>query len=505
MEKDKVLLVKYYRLSLEDQNAGESNSIGNQRKLIEDYVKRESCLRNMPSLELADDGYTGTNFRRPGIRKFFELLKGNKVACLIVKDFSRFTRDYIELGNYAEQVFPFMGVRFISVNDGYDSEIQSSIACLEIPFKGILNDLYSKDNSIKVKTAKRQMIKDGRLCSGSYPFGYQKVKRGEDGWKETPYRIDEEAAEAVRIIFQMALEGRKNIEIARILNEKGYLTPGMAKRKNGDFGYGLKDGEISIWDSVKVLRILRDERYTGTLITGRYQSMGTGSGKVKEKPEEMWVRRENRIPVIISKEDFELVQKMKPIYKRGKYRKDHHRLYRKIRCGCCGRFLYIKPSDSKEQDNLFFCKQTHLRSDSGCFCGYIRERDILELILKIINMQIKLSEKIKTGFVKRSEQKIHADDKQMTELYLNQLEKAQNYRLYRMGKLSKEEFLKKKDNLQREINQDEQKTERNHEMMEKMENGCEIQKLSREMIETLIETIWVYDGERVKIRLNYRV
>lgn len=445
MEKDSRLLVKYYRLSLEDQKMGESNSIVNQRKLVEDYVIKREDLYTMPCLELTDDGYTGTNFNRPGIKQFFSLLKADKVACLVVKDFSRFTREYIELGNYAEQIFPFMGVRFISINDEYDSAVQNMDSSLEIPFKGILNELYSRDISMKVRAAKGQLMKDGKLCSGSYPFGYRKAEMRKNRKDEMPYSVDEEAAEVVKFIFGMALEGKKNIEIARALNEKGCLTPAMAKRKNGDFGYGLPDGKISIWDSSKVLKILRDERYTGTLIAGRYQGMGMGSRTVIEKPRHLWICRENKIPVIISRQDFDRVWQIRPVRKRGMYKREHHLLYRKIRCGCCGHFLYVKFSE-RENESSFFCKQPHLKSESKCFRGYIKEKEVLNLLLTLINLQAELS-------VRFSEN---------CEFIPVQSENKREYCLKRL----------------------------------------EIQDLDRVMIEKWVKAIWVYDVNRVNIELG---
>lgn len=538
MKRESRLLVKYYRLSLEDPGSEESNSIVNQRRLVEDYVTEREDLWEMPGLELVDDGYTGTNFNRPGIKRFFTLLRADKVACLVVKDFSRFTRDYIELGNYAEQIFPFMGVRFVSVNDGYDSAVFREDSGLEVPFKGILNELYSRDISMKVKAAKGQLMKEGKLCSGSYPFGYRKEGAERCRQDETPYFVDEEAAEVVRAIFRMALEGKKNIEIARALNEKGCLAPAMTKRKNGGFGYGLQDGEVSIWDSSKVLKILRDERYTGTLIVGRYQGLGLGSGKVAEKAEHLWVRRENRIPVIISRENFERVQQTRPIRKRGSYRKEHHLLYRKIRCGCCGRFLYIKFSEG-ESGNSFFCKQPHLQPKSACFRGYVKEKEVLHLLLTLINLQMGWSEKQKEGIKrdsrKESKTEDKNDEKQIIGVYLEKLEyeiakkkeeKAQDYCAFKHGKISREDFLERKAALQRAIEQYEQEWE-NINKMEKdvcgvLENhGClagqreengsiclerskrlEIQELDRAMIEKWVKMIWVYDVDRVKIELN---
>ncbi len=518
MKREERLLVKYYRLSMEDEADGESNSIRNQRKLIEDYVEEREDLRELTSLELSDDGYTGTNFNRPGIKRFLDLLKKNQVACLVVKDFSRFTRDYIELGNYAEQIFPFMDVRFISVNDRYDSSFQSSHDGLEIPFKGILNDLYSKDISTKVKAAKRQMIKNGKLCSGSYPFGYRKRERGEIERDGIPYGIDEEAAKVVRLIFHLALQGKKNIEIARVLNEQGCLTPGMAKRKNGSFGYGLKEGERSVWDSTKVLNILRDERYAGTLIIGRYQGKGVGRGKVEEAPEHMWFRKEMGMPAIILREDFERVQSLRPRGKRGTYKKEHHILYRKVRCANCGHFLYYKPSEYGAQYHSFFCKQPHLSPDSKCFRGHIKEWEILEALLNMIRVQVRLAETIKA----ESKRKGKGEERRQAGKRLERLEreierkkglKAQCYSEYKHGELTKEEFLRKKGSIQDEIQVCQQETQIIRESMEDMEEDKKELveryggykddiKLDREMVERFVKVIWVYDVGRVKIELK---
>lgn len=511
-------LVKYYRLSLEDRNSGESDSIVNQRSLIEEYIKEHADLRDMESVELSDDGYTGTNFNRPGIKKLFEMLRKNQIGCVIVKDFSRFSRDYIELGNYVEQVFPFMEVRFIAINDNYDSLLNNQGNGLDIPFKGILNDLYSKDISMKVKAAKRQMIKNGRLCSGSYPFGYQKVEKGQKGQGNMPYMIDEDAAEIVRYIFKLALEGKKNIEIARILNEKKYPTRGSYKRLKGGFGYGLEESRESIWDSSKVLDILRDERYKGTLILGRYQSAGVGSGKVMVAPEESWFRKDNAIPAIISEEDFDAVQAMHPYKERGKYSKEHHLLYRKVRCGCCGRYLYFKPSESGEQYHSFFCKQSHLNRESKCFKAHIKEKDILEMLLCLIQKQVELAGEIKRNTRKQTGTENSRIERQLKnlekEIEVRQAAKAQNYMEYKDGGITKEEFLERKGEIQKEIAEKENQAETlrktkgeivdgESEFVEILSGYKKIEKIDRGIIEELVDTVWVYDVGRVKVEWKF--
>lgn len=451
-EEDKIL-VKYYRLSLEEKEKGESGSIANQRRLVEDYLAKCVDLAAMTALELSDDGYTGMNFKRPGIERFFRLLRENRVGCLVVKDFSRFTRDYVELGNYAEQVFPFMGVRFISVNDRYDSrEVKDEDSWL-IPFKGILNNLYSRDISSKVRTAKRQMIKEGKPCSGSYPFGYRKTGKGGSEQGGMFFETDEKAAQVVRLIFRLALGGKKNREIARILNWIAIPTPAVYKQENGGFGYGLKEGKASLWDSPKILAVLRDERYTGIWIGGRHQSGGVGSGRTKEAPEDMWIRKAEGMPGIIAKEDFERVQVMRPIHRRGKYKTKHHLLYRKVKCGNCGRSLYIRRSDGRTGLIFFFCQQPRLLPGSSCFCGYVKEEDILTVIYAIIAMGHRLAgdkENKEEGQGKnvrdRESRKVLQQMRVLEREIIWEKElNARDYLGYRTGKLTEEEFQKKRN------------------------------------------------------------
>lgn len=507
---DSGLLVKYYRLSLEDDNDGESGSIGNQRKIIEDYVKGDLELAVMQNREFVDDGYTGANFNRPGIQQVLELLRQNQVACIVVKDFSRFTRDYIELGSYLEQILPFMEVRFISVNDGYDSRDGIRARGMEIPFRGLLNNLYSQDLSVKVRAAKRQQIKQGKLCSGSYPFGYRKNKN-----REPIYCIDEPAAETIRLIFNLAVQGKKNIEIARTLNERKLPTPAVYKRQNGGTAYGLGEGKSSNWDSQKILLILRDERYQGTLIIGRYQSAGVGSGKVIEAPKHMWYRKEQAIPAIVSAEEFAKVQGLRSYQKRGSYNKEHHILYRKVKCGCCGRYLYFKPSESGVQYNRFFCKQSHLDLNSKCFRGYIKEKEILDTLLVLLRKQTAVYHDEKKAAVKsrrdnEDKKKLVLLEREMKCLKAKRLE---DYQQYQERIISKAEFLAGKAEVWKKMEYVESEISKIKRAMT-MEQAADIQaaslcrrgwieKLDRGLIEMLVDTVWIYDGDRIKVDLKF--
>ena len=167
-------IAAYLRLSKEDEDMrDESNSISSQRMMIREYVRKH--FENFSWSEFSDDGYSGTNFRRPGVTDLLEQVKSGRIDCVIVKDFSRFSRDYIELGSYLDQIFPFLGVRFISLNDYYDSEKQKgSTADLGISFRGLMYDLYSRDLSMKVKASLHTRKEQGQYAMGNVPFGYER-------------------------------------------------------------------------------------------------------------------------------------------------------------------------------------------------------------------------------------------------------------------------------------------------------------------------------------------
>lgn len=218
----------YIRLSLADEDTGygsksESDSISNQRMLINRYLDESPTLSQCPRLEFADDGYTGTNFQRPQFTAMMEKVKRGEINLICVKDFSRFSRDYIETGNYLECTFPFMGVRFISINDGYDSEdYKGTTGGLEVVMRSIIYAAYSKDLSVKTTSAKVQMMKQGKYVGGYAPYGYVLHPTIRNKLK-----LDPEAANIVRRIFDEALLGRNTSQIALGLNDDNTTTPGQ--------------------------------------------------------------------------------------------------------------------------------------------------------------------------------------------------------------------------------------------------------------------------------------
>lgn len=244
-------LAIYLRLSLEDtDDKDESNSISSQRAMLHAYIRSDGELREKEVLEFCDDGYSGTSMERPGMQRLLKEVKDNQIGCVIVKDMSRFSRDYIELGTYMNQIFPFMGVRFIAVNDHYDSRGHAgSTTPIDTAFQTLLYDLYSKDISVKVKASVENKCGNGEYVFGQVPFGYEKSRE----LKNTVV-VNEKEAEIVRCIFALALDGNGSTQIARILNEKGIPTKTQMRHPER----AGKSGRMQAWDNVSVRAVLNN-------------------------------------------------------------------------------------------------------------------------------------------------------------------------------------------------------------------------------------------------------
>ncbi len=308
------LIAIYLRLSKEDskdkaaRQKGESNSIAMQRSLLKRYI--EEMFTDYEIIEFCDDGYTGTNFDRPGIQEMLKKIKSGEIDCVIVKDFSRFARDYIELGSYLEQIFPFLGVRFISVNDGYDSaDVQDGIAGMDVNFKNLLYDLYSRDLSDKVRSSLAIRKEKGQYVSANSPFGYEK-----DPADRHALIIAEDEAEVVRKIFFLTLEGNTSVEIAKLFNEAGIRTPIEFKIEKGKTSRVPK-GKRFLWNGSTICQILRNEIYIGNIVQKKYTKDFVG-GKNRMNPREEWLVAYGHHEPIIDREVFDKVQERRKSGKR---------------------------------------------------------------------------------------------------------------------------------------------------------------------------------------------
>ena len=300
----------YVRLSKEDGDAkdakkAESNSISNQKSLILNFLKDKEDIEVVS--ERVDDGYSGSNFERPAFKLMLEDIKKGIVDCVIVKDLSRFGREYIDSGRYIERLFPALGVRFIAINDNYDSLNGKEQADeIIIPFKNLINDAYCRDISVKIRSHLEVKRKNGEFIGSFAPYGYQKSENDRNS-----LIIDPIAAGIVKDIFRMKLHGLSQDAIANRLNDMGVLSPMEYKSATGsNYQTSFKTSDKAVWSSVTVRRILENELYIGNLVQGRQTTPNHKVKKTILKPEKDWVRIEKNHEAIISDRDFSIVQRL---------------------------------------------------------------------------------------------------------------------------------------------------------------------------------------------------
>jgi site-specific DNA recombinase len=262
------MLALYMRLSAADGDLdgakAESNSIVNQRRILHDFVKGAPDLAAQEVEEFIDDGFSGSNFERPEVQRMLEACRSGRVDTVIVKDLSRFAREFIDAGTYIEQIFPFLRVRFISVGEGYDSlHADMDRAAPDLAIRNIANAAYCRDTSIRIQSTLHTKYRRGLRPRAVPPFGYMVNPNGEEGLAP-----DERFAPTVRRIFELAATGAGSEEVARKLNEEGFDKPGVAYRKAGLYGFDKRPDPVTIkWDAVGVQKILKDPVYKGTLVT----------------------------------------------------------------------------------------------------------------------------------------------------------------------------------------------------------------------------------------------
>ncbi|MCM1560551.1 MAG: recombinase family protein [Butyrivibrio sp.] len=295
----------YVRLSKEDGDKEESDSIVNQRELIRAFLADKPDIEIR--MEYADDGYSGVNFDRPDFRRMVKEIEAGRIDCVVVKDLSRFGRNFVEAGRYIDQIFPALGVRFIAVNDGFDSaKGRTSSDRILVPFKNLINDAYCRDISVKVRSQLEAKRKKGDFIGSFAVYGY--LKDPEDRHRLV---VDEYAAGVVRDIFKWKLEGASQQRIADRLNDRGILSPMEYKRFCGmRYQSGFQVNAKAKWTAVTVGRILRNELYVGTMVQGKRTTPNHKVKKTILKPSEEWVRVEGSHEPIIDREDFQAVGRL---------------------------------------------------------------------------------------------------------------------------------------------------------------------------------------------------
>lgn len=499
-------VAKYLRISDDDEDIGdrktESDSIGNQRKVLDTYIKNHPELSQYPLKEFLDDGFSGVNFRRPGIQELLKEVKENQIACVVVKDLSRFGRNYIEVGDYIEQIFPFMGVRFISVSDHYDSFLRP--AGLEIGFKSLIHDLYSRDLSRKVKVVKQLYQKQGRYSGGDVPYGYRR-----NSGEGSIYVPDPEAADTVRMIFKIAAEGMPPVKIAELLSKEAVLTPGMYKNQTIQQNYILRNPKCTLWTPAQVREILQNEVYLGTYICNK--STSVRPREMKRNDRSRYLKFENDHEPLVEEELFQAAQAViRTRGKRGTYNREKkpHALKGKVKCGYCGYGMLQRG----RRVNIYYCHMgnicgSHIRIPTGKL-----EESVLTAWRKLAETQQSKErskkEQVAFGFSQCREEKrrleMKADYCKTSRLNL--------YARWKQGQITKEEYLARRDELSK------QETVFRNELdalqayrtdntfgqfrgLAKMEAGTtyDIQVLTKELADDFIERVEVYGEDRIEI------
>ncbi|MBS6195812.1 MAG: recombinase family protein [Clostridiales bacterium] len=488
----------YMRLSKEDDRfKEESNSIAMQRMLLQKYAADH--FSDYDLMEFCDDGYTGTNFNRPGVQSMLEKVRDSQIDCIIVKDFSRFARDYIELGSYLEQIFAFMGVRFISVNDCYDSKAyQGSIADIDINFRNLLYDLYSKDLSGKVRASLAVRKEQGQYVSGNSPFGYEK-----DPQDRHALLIEEDEAEVVRRIFTLAAEGFTSAQIAKLFNETGVKTPVEFKIAKGKTSRVPKGGRF-LWSTNAVCRILRNEIYIGNIVQKKYSKDFVG-GKNHINPREEWLVSYNHHEPIITKEIFDRIQKGRET-KQNPHHDPAHPLVGKLVCGCCGRNLGYR----RGLNPYFTCPGRYSNNMKHCvkkINAMFAEQYVLFLMQNRLR-EGEETEQICMEAADRLGSEIQELKKKRKKL-LAKIERGkrqnfENYQDYARGKTdtfqSADTAIKSAENELLELESHIREKEALYMKRDRKGVSEGINELSKDLIERYIEKVTVYDEQNIEIR-----
>ena len=373
----------YYRLSYTADKSEESDSIANQKKLIEDFVAAHPDIVLVS--ERVDDGYSGVLFDRPAFQEMMADIMAGKINCVIVKDLSRLGREYIETGRYLRQVFPAYGVRFISINDGIDTANEQNGDDLHISLKNLLNDTYCRDISVKTRSALLTKRQNGDYVGACPIYGYRK-----DPENKNRLVVDEYAAHVVQDIYRRRIDGASAKRIADDLNKLGILSPLAYKVSRGlphPTG-GFADSPDAKWSAHAVIRILQDETYTGVLVQGRQETHNHKLKNIRHKPSEEWVRAENAHEPIIQKRDFELVRQIMGLDTRTAPDGEGVYLFSGLLvCGCCGSRMTRKTNTVKGKKYIYYHCPTGKKN--GCdHPVMLKESDLSACVLKSIQAHI---------------------------------------------------------------------------------------------------------------------
>lgn len=519
------IIALYLRISRKDDNLQEveSNSISNQRGILNSYIQNnkefQKSIGNIEDYQIneyIDDGYSGTNLNRPAIKKLLEESKRGAVYCILVKDLSRFGRNYIDVGAYIESIFPYIGVRFICINDGYDSNKQKNITPgLDMAFKGILHDYYCKELSQKAKMGRKQQMEKGKCLSAKPPYGY---------WKSDTEKgklvIDEETASIVEKIYKYFLDEHSIGQIVKTLNEMSIESPNKRLEKKGLIHFNEVYSSNLCWNSHAVTTILTNEVYIGNMVAHKYVRPKIAVNYCQKADKSEWIVTEDTHEAIISKEMFYQVQS---IIKANKVRKDKQQVKGKsmnnpfkglLVCEKCHHVL-TRNSQSKGV-SYYSCQRCRNASSTSVSTNSNILNDLVEKELKA--RKIDLGKLLKSTEDNKEEKVNLADQIAKLSKSISKEEKHLSilYEQYVSGRISREQCSKEKSQINDSIDK---KTKQLAEMkQEEKEKGIEQEEriqlcaeyreeleplqFTSELLMKYISTIFVNENGDIQVKMK---
>lgn len=494
------VIAKYIRLSLEDTKY-DSLSIENQRLVIDTHIAGMPESDCAEILEFVDNGYTGTNFERPEVQRLIDLVRSNRVDCIIVKDFSRFGRNSIETGYFIERVFPLFHTRFIAIGDGFDTdEHKGDTGGLEVAFKYLINEQYSRDMSIKCKSAKYAKMRRGEYQSKECIFGYRK---GANGRLEP----DPDQAPIVRLIFQLAASGLGFTAIAAELTRRRIPTPGEVKSAKGNGTYDVSRCQ-GRWSPNTVIRILDDQRFLGHYVQGVHTVTEIGGHRHRKKSKDNWFFVPDHHEPIVDQALFDQAHEGKVRFSQKNKKSRHTPLCGKVICGCCNHALSYYPKKEPE----FVCRASRVDETLACHGFRIPVSDVLDAAFTSVKQQLLSVASTAADGAPVSLGDIH---QQQYESQLTEMMEAKRalYERFIAGEISAESFRKSKQMLDDELTRTKSAfaalnakaegnklaADRQHQRQQLLEVLQSENTLSNELAERLIDHITVFPDKRMEI------
>ena len=429
----------------------------------------------------ADDGYTGTNFSRPGVQALIEAAQAGKVQCIIVKDLSRLGRNYLEVGDFLEQKFPAWKLRFISLGDMYDSS--KTAGGINMAFRGLISQMYSQDLSEKVRSSKNAASRSGKIITSHPTYGYNR-----DSNDRHKLVINPQEASVIKKIYDLYEQGVKFTEIAKTLNAESIITPKESRMAKG---YAANQAHNYIWAAEAISSILRNEKYMGKWVYGKSRVVELGSKRTVSVPESEWIVVDDAMPAIISTEQFARVQELiKCKTKRTGAAKTEKALFaRRIKCASCGRIMTYH---ALKHVRVYRCK-------FDCQTSKIEERAIHDAALNAIYAHALLTKGMVAG--EKSPRNKICTIQSSIEKY--KVEKMALWEEFHNKAIAYEAYKNRVNKLSNQIKQCESSITMMKTKTEEPNDFHGIKELSREMVGELITRIDVYSSDRIEITINY--